>query len=184
MKKNRTYLSVTSAVCVAALWAALSLVGCVGVPQGNRISRLERETATENEAAKSTVEKLIKALDDRDAASVREMFSPYALENSPDLDEKIREMFEYYPGMDEEYECINPSSRSSDYGTVVHIINPVIFAESGGERYDIIICRYLRNDEDPSMEGVHLVEIIKEKDKPEGFKRMNEDDMPGVYVGE
>ena len=183
MRKNRTGIFKRPIMYLIMIGAVLSLISC-GRPQGNRLSRLERETETEDEAAKSTVEKLIKALDDMDATSVREMFSPYALENSPDLDKKIREMFKYYPGMDEEYEYINPSSRSSDYGTVVHIIKPVIFAESGGERCDIIICQYLRNDKDPSMEGVHLIEIIKEKDKPNGFKRMDEDDRPGVYIGE
>lgn len=161
----------------------LSLAAC-GRPQGNRLSKLEREARTEDEAKKITADKLIKALEDKDAASIRELFSPYALENSTDLDEKIQEMIDYYPGMDGEYVCVGSSSRSSDYGTIVHIINPVISAEKDGKEYEINICQYLRNDKDSSMEGVYLIEIIKEEDEWKCFKRMNEDDRPGVYVGE
>jgi hypothetical protein len=183
MRKNRTGFLKRPIVYLIMIGVVLSLMGC-GRPQGGRPSKLEREARTEDEAADLTAEKLIKALEDKDAASVRELFSPYALENSTDLDEKIQEMFEYYPGMDGEYRRTGSSSRSSDYGTVVHIINPVISAEKDGKKYEINICQYLRNDKDSSMEGVYLIEIIKEEDEWESFKHMNEDDRPGVYVGE
>lgn len=183
MRKNRTGFLKKPIVYLIMIGVVFSLISC-GRPQGNRLSRLEREARTEDEAKKVTADKLIKALENKDAASIRELFSPYALENSSDLDEKIQEMIDYYPGMDGKYECVGPSSRSSDYGTIVHIINPVIYAEKDGKKYEINICQYLRNDEDPSMEGVYLIEIIKEEDEWEGFKRMNEDDRPGVYVGE
>lgn len=183
MKNNRTGIFKKPIVYLVMIGVVFSLISC-GRPQGNRLSKLEREARTEDEAKKVTADKLIKALEDKDAAAIRELFSPYALENSSDLDEKIQEMIDYYPGMDGEYVCVGSSSRSSDYGTIVHIINPAISAEKDGKKYEINICQYLRNDEDHSMEGVYLIEIIKEEDEWEGFKHMNEDDRPGVYVGE
>ena len=138
----------------------------------------------EQEAADQTVQKLFEALEAGDAAAIRELFSPYAQANAKDLDSKIREMIEYYPGADGGYTGTSGSSESKRGDKFLHILDIELMVTDKGKEYELVICLQMRNDFDPSMEGVHLIEIIKVEDEPADFKWKNEDDAPGVYVAE
>ena len=138
----------------------------------------------EREAAEQVVEKLFRALEAGDEAAIRGLFSPYAIENAADLDGKIREMIDYYPGADGGYTGSCITTNDKDAGKIRQILDIALMVTDEGKDYELVICLQMRNDYEPSMEGVHLIEMIKVEEEPAGFQWKNEDDAPGVYVAE
>ena len=138
----------------------------------------------ENEAAEQVVNKLFDALEAGDEAAIKELFSPYAQENAVDLDGGIRKLIAYYPGADGGYTGSSRSSESNNFGKKQHDLNLTLTVTDKGQKYQIRICLIMRDDYDPSKEGVHLIEAIREEEKPSGFKWKMKDAVPGVYVGE
>lgn len=138
----------------------------------------------EQEAADQTVHKLFDALEAGDEAAIRNLFSPYALENAVDLEGKIQELIAYYPGADGGYTGASITTEDNDYGKKQHVLDIILTVTDKGQEYQIDICLQMRNDFDPSMEGVHLIEIIREEEKTADFIWKEKEDAPGVYVGE
>ena len=138
----------------------------------------------EQEAADKTVHKLFDALEAGDEAAIRNLFSPYALENADDLEGKIQELIAYYPGADGGYTGASITTEDNDYGKKQHVLDIILTVTNKGQEYQIDICLQMRNDFEPSMEGVHLIEIIREEEKGADFIWKEKEDAPGVYVGE
>lgn len=138
----------------------------------------------EQEAADRTAQELFKALEAGDEVAIRELFSPYARENAADLDGKIRELIAYYPGANGGYTGNSVSTESKRGNQFLHVLDITLTVTNDGQEYQIDICLQMRNDFEPSKEGVHLIEIIREEEKPEGFKWKEKEDAPGVYVAE
>ena len=138
----------------------------------------------EKEAANQVVKKLFDALETGDENAIRGLFSPYALQNVADLDRKIRELIAYYPGADGGYDGVAISKESKESGKYMHVLEIILTVTNEGQEYGIEICLHMRNDFEPSKEGVHLIEAIREVEKPSGFKWKTKDAAPGVYVAE
>lgn len=141
-------------------------------------------TREEQEAADRTAQTLFGALEAGDEAAIRGLFSPYALENAEQLEEKIRELLAYYPGADGGYQGVSISREHKDGSRYRHILNLTLTVKDKGQKYQINICLYMRDDFEPAREGVHLIEVIREEEKPADFKWKEEKDAPGVYVAE
>lgn len=122
-------------------------------------------------------------MENRDEDTIRSLFSPYALENTDDLDEKIKELIDYYPGIDEEYEGVADYAKDADYGKIQQVVDVILITMHDGKECRICICLQMQNDYDPSKEGVHFIEMIREEDHYEGFKWKNKEDSPGIYLG-
>lgn len=138
----------------------------------------------EQEAADQIVHKLFDALEAGDETAIRNLFSPYALENAANLEGKIRELIAYYPGANGGYQG-NAISREKKRGVkYMHVLDIILTVTNKGQEYQIDICLQMRNDFDLSMEGVHLIEIIREEEKGADFIWKDKEDAPGVYVGE
>lgn len=146
-----------------------------------RIAVSNRE---EQEAADQTVHKLFDALEAGDSTAIRNLFSPYALVNAVDLEGKIQELIAYYPGADGGYTGASITTEDNDYGKKQHVLDIILTVTNKGQEYQIDICLQMRNDFDTSMEGVHLIEIIREEEKGADFIWKEKEDAPGVYVGE
>ena len=141
-------------------------------------------TREEKEAADQVVQKLFNALEAGDEKAIRGLFSPFALENATDLDGKIRELIAYYPGADGGYDGAAISKESRDKGKYMHVLEIILTVTNEGQEYDLVICLQMENEFEPSKEGVHLIEIMKQEDEPAGFKWKTKDAAPGVYVAE
>lgn len=141
-------------------------------------------TREEKEAADQVVQKLFNALEAEDEKAIRGLFSPFALENATDLDGKVRELIAYYPGADGGYDGVAISKESWDKGKYMHVLEIILTVTNEGQEYDLVICLQMENEFEPSKEGVHLIEIMKQEDEPAGFKWKTKDAAPGVYVAE
>ena len=138
----------------------------------------------EKEAADRVVQELFDALEAGDEATIKGLFSTYAQENAVDLDVTTGKLIAYYPGADGGYTGSSRASEANNFGKKQHDLNLTLTVTDKGQEYQIRICLIMKDDYDPSREGIHLIEIIREEEKPSGFKWKMKDAPPGIYVGE
>ena len=110
------------------------------------------------------------------------MFSQYALENAEDLDGKIEELMDFYPGCNGGFDGMYHTHESTDYGVQTKVLNATYTVTNDNQEYYLIFTVQLRNDEEPDKVGLHLIEVITEEVMPEGFKFKNHKSAPGIYV--
>lgn len=184
-------------ICVALLCSVLLIPAATGCRKDGSSDKQPVQTidsgihgiiaigTDKRENVEQTVQKLFDALERKDASAVREMLSPYAKENISDVDKKIEALLQYYPGADGGYEGNCVESEGNHYGTKDQSIDIHLIVTDKGQKYDLNICLCVRYDEDPSKEGVHLIQMIKEEDKTDAYKWGWEidEDMPDILVG-
>lgn len=179
--KVKTLLSV---IC-----AALLLAGCAEIqtneneyPHSSLSGRIAASSREEHDAAEKATQTLFWALENKDAETIRDMFSPYAREHAANLDADIQRLIAYYPGADGEYEGAACVFEDNHYGVKEHSMDILLSVNDKGKEYRFNICLYLRNDNDTSKEGVYLIEVIREEEIPSDFFWKEPDDPPGIYV--
>ncbi len=157
----------------------MSMSGC---NFGSRLEYLEKTNRSEQEQADTKAKSITDALEAKDAESLKALFSTYAIENAKDLDEKIEELIEFYPGCNGGFEGGCSSRESSDYGVKTKVLNGVYTVTNDNQSYYLIFTIQSRNDKEPEKTGLHLIEVMTEEAMPEGFKWKNQKNDPGVYV--
>lgn len=173
-------------ICVALL-----LAGCAEIqtneneyPHSTLSGRIAVSSQEEHDSAEKATQTLFWALENKDAETIRNMFSPYAQEHAVNLDEDIQRLIAYYPGADGGYTGASITTEDNDYGKKQHVLDIILTVTNKGQEYQIDICLQMRNDFEPSMEGVHLIEVIREEEMPSDFFWKESDDPPGIYVWE
>lgn len=158
----------------------MELLGCHHYEsRGEYLTKVARE---EDEQSDEMMQSIVDALEAQDSNALKKLFSPYALKNAENLDEKIEELMNFYPGSNEgiEGDCI--SERKANYGNITLILTGDYTVTNDGKEYEVSFITIPQNDEEPEKEGLYLLEVMTEEAKPEGFKWRNEDDEPGIYV--
>ena len=148
----------------------------------NIIGTIAVSSREEKEVADFTIKSIFNALENKDANAIKSLFSDYAKTNSVNLDGKIIELINFYPGAEGGYEGAAASSESNDYGTKTHSLELIIDVENQVPSYRMIVSIYMREDYDPSKIGVHLIEVYYPDQVSKGFKHKNSNSIPGVYV--
>lgn len=157
-----------------------NIVGCGQTTKGRMLAK---QYNSDKEHADALFEVVTEALEEEDVEAIKELFSLYALENSEDLEEKIGELIEFYPGCNGGYEVVVPTHESTEqYGIKEYIIYPKYHVTNDGELYDLRLTVYMENDVEPNKEGLYSIQVMTDGAWPEGFKWRNEEDAPGVYV--
>lgn len=155
------------------------LTGCV---YKNKKEYLAKKTRIYDEQSDAIMQSILDALEAQDIEALKELFSPYMLENTEDLEQKMEELMEFYPGSEGgvEGDCI--SSRGAHYGDIVLMLNGTYTISNKNEIYEVNFVAYPQNDEEPDKEGIYLIEVMTEDAEPQGFKWKNEEDAPGIYI--
>ena len=169
-------------VLLLSVAAVISVTGCEKI---NREEMFAPRRSEEDRKSDEMMQSIMDALDAEDADALKALFSPYAQEEISDLDEKIEELIEYYPGSEGGFEGDCILKRSSDYGVITLMLNGDYEVTYGdGQQYEVDFVTYPQNDEEPEKIGLYLIEVMTEEAKPEGFKWRNETDEPGIYIME
>ena len=168
---------ILSGVTGVVLFCTLS--GCVPDNKDEGVSSYKNSDYTE---AENLYETIIAALETEDTKGIKELFSPYALENANELDEKIQELIEFFPGCNGGYEVVVPTYRSTDYGVVEYILYPKYTITNEDTIYQMRLTMYMENDSDKDKEGLYMIQIMTDDAWPDGFKWKDEADTPGIYV--
>jgi len=182
---------VVSIACLA--WAALAATFFTGCSREQDIQHQIQDecevqgtvvvsSQEEQAAADRTVRTLFKALEDGDEQAIIGMFSDYGSKEAEDLEGRVRELIRYYPGADGGYEGVGVSTEEKDNGRYLHALDLILTVKNNNATYKLGICLQMKNEFDPSMEGVHLIEVLTEDKIKNGATWKTKDDRPGVYV--
>ncbi|QEH69888.1 DUF5104 domain-containing protein [Cellulosilyticum sp. WCF-2] len=156
-----------------------SIMGC---NFRSRLDYLAESNRTDDEQSEATRQSIIDALEAQDAQGLKALFSKYALENAEDLDEKIEELMDFYPGCNGGFDGGCSTLEGTDYGVRTKVLNGTYTVTNDNQEYYLIFTIQIRNDEEPEKVGLHLIEVVTEETMPEGFKFKNQKDTPGIYV--
>lgn len=166
-------------VIMLACMLSLSMSGCI---HSSRLERMGREEKTYQDQSDETMQSIMTALKEQDAEKMKDLFSPYALEHVENIDEKIAELIEFYPGNESGFEGNCSMTGARNYGDVTVILTGNYTVANDEKEYEVSFITIPQNDEEPEKEGLYLIEVMTEEAEPEGFKWRNEDDEPGIYV--
>ena len=170
---------------IALLLSVVAVISVTGCEKINPEEMFAPRRSEEDRKSDEMMQSIVDALDAEDADALKALFSPYAQEEISDLDEKIEELIEYYPGSEGGFEGDCILKRSSDYGVITLMLNGDYEVTYGdGQQYEVDFVTYPQNDEEPEKIGLYLIEVMTEDAKPEGFKWRNETDDPGIYIME
>ena len=178
---------VLAAVVCAVVLGGTCLSGCLAQaksegPKSRIKGTIVVSSPEEQEAADAAVETLFAALEAGDEQAIKEMFSDYALENAPEIDENIEKLISYFPGADGGYDGVGVSTENKDQGKYQHVLDLILTVRNGDDTYKIGICLQMKNEFDPTREGVHLIEVIREEEMQSDFFWKESNDHPGIYV--
>ncbi len=165
------------ALMLGGIIVMIGLSGCHYKSRGEYMADAVRK---DYEQADMMMQSIMETLEAQDANALKELFSPYALKHTENLEEKIEELIEFYPGSDEGFEGDCSAKGGQHYGE--WIINGIYTVMSDSQEYEIRFITMPKNDEEPDKVGLYLIEVMTEEAKPEGFKWRNEEDEPGIYV--
>ena len=167
---------------VSVILICLVILNITGCTYENRLERMAQSAREEDEQSDEMMQSIMDALERQDAKALKNLFSPYALEHAENLDEKIQELLEFYPGKDGGFEGQCMSTGRRNYGDITVRLRGTYTVTNAGTTYEVRFVTIPQNDEEPEKEGLYLIEVMTEEAEPEGFKWRNEDDEPGIYV--
>lgn len=188
MKRGKLFATYGKKIIKGLRGLMLVTAGCLllgnvsGCGLNGREEHLAESNRTEKEQADELMQSVLEALEARDAEALKELFSAYALENAYDLDGKIEELMDFYPGCNGGYEGNVRSHRTSDRGETVYVIMPKYTVTNDDKTYEMRFTTYIENDVEAERLGLHIIEVMTEEAKPDGFKWKDEEDEPGIYV--
>lgn len=168
-------------IVMVMVWCLMlgNISGCGVGSQGDYLAETNQ---TEKEHADKMMQSVLDALEAGDAEGLKKLFSTYAQEHAYDLDGKIEELMEFYPGCDGGYEGNVRSHKTTDQGETVYVIMPKYTVKNGEESYQLRLTIYVENSVEDEKIGLYMIQVKTEEDKPDGFKWKDEEDEPGIYV--
>lgn len=137
---------------------------------------------TDKQQSDEMMNLVIQALENKNSQALKDLFSEYAKENTYDLDEKISELMEFYPGYEGEYTGNIRVHETTDRGVKIKAIHTPYKMKYGEIEYEISITFYVQNDVDKSKMGLYMIEVLEPEAEPNGFKWKDEEDEPGIYI--
>ncbi len=122
---------------------------------------------SDQEISDKTVEKIIKAINEKDADSVKSIFSKDATDKSGDMDENIQKLFSF---IDEEIVSYEKSSsagsfESFDSNYKIKLIDSYYYVSTANNKYFFLIDNYSINTKNPECQGVKLLLIVNAEDR-------------------
>lgn len=115
------------------------------------------------ESSRNLGEDVLKCFDNDDVSGLKELFCSATVARNEDIEEQIKDAFDFYEGKSTTYGSITaPEERSIRNGRVVKInSNPFILdiETDEGKKYDIKIYAYTINEEHPDFVGISEINI-------------------------
>lgn len=158
--------------------SAIYLILSIFLLTGCEIHPKESDQVQSDKLMKSIIE----ALEDKDEKALKELFSKYAIENTDNLDEKIEELIEFYPGSDGGYTGNATMHKTAEYGDIIKVISTHYKVKDSSQNYKMTITTYVENDIDSDKIGLYSIEVLIPDADYDGFKWRDEEDAPGIYI--
>lgn len=147
---------------ILLIFLCFTLAGCMfrGKP---RVEQLNEETSSEKEIADNMMENITEALDNGDAEALKELYAKPAIEATPDLDEQIEALIDYYQGRTDSYNGTIHSSTSYKSGKSILEINGMYQLVTTEETYQIDFYHKPVDDINEDEIGLYKMEIVTQE---------------------
>ena len=126
---------------------------------------------SDQKVSDNIVEKIIDGINNKDADTIKELFSEYAIDNSESIDEDIQYLFELIDGNVVSYEESSPagSFESSDKDYKIKLISSYYYVSTATEKYYFLIDNYSKNTFESEKQGVKCLIVVKAEDRLKVF---------------
>jgi len=180
---------------VVALFIVVLLASCALLPFGQSFGFNDDN----HEQADAQMEKIADAVNSHDAAALKAMFSPRALEKATDLDEGLDYLLSYFPngGLAWERDTVNSEGRNS-HGVETELLKAFYTVSADGNDYRFFFADFTVNDfVDPDNVGIYGIGVTPQTETRHSgtsesffwwtgsirYDESDNDGYPGVYVG-
>ena len=194
VKQERIELKkVTRSLWIILMVLALTACGKnTGAQRDEKLAEsdlLTHEYTYKNEYDRIALEQLvilIQAIQDKDASTIKSMFSKKAQKEIKDLDTKIDKLIETFPEWQANYEPdFSGYGKNAKRSEITRWTKPTFDFDEDGKRFRLHFCYYYEADGDPDMLGMYLIQI-KERDYAygDGFHMQTdgESSAPDIYM--
>ena len=167
---------------VLGISCCILIASMMGCQFSSRAEYLAKTNQSDKEQADATMQAIIDALEEQNSESLKTLFSQYAIENTENLDEKIEELMDFYPGCSDGFEGSYNTQEINNYGVKIQVLNGIYTVSNNEETYRVGFTLQVRNDKEPDKVGLYLIEVMTPEARPEGFKWKGINHDPGIYV--
>ena len=133
---------------------ALGLASCSSLKDGVW-------SADNRQTAEDRFQQIVKAIEEKDAEGLKNLFSPNALKEAENIDDGIAYLFEYFKGDVRSVDHALDVTGSSDHGdkiTTIRCQSTVVAKVT----YIVFFIDVIEDTEDPDNVGLYMLQIFKE----------------------
>ena len=137
-------------------------------------------TANDRQTAEDRYQQIMKAIEEKDAEGLKNMFSPNALEEAEDIDGGIAYLMEYIKGDVWSTDLALHVTESNDHGDKIKTIRCQATVATG--TYIVFFIDIIQDTKDPDNVGLYMIQIFKKSETDEQqYDWGNEYKCAGVY---
>lgn len=170
---------------VALLMSMLLLLPACTLSQNTSEGEGNMVYTDEDSVARSRFEQILEAIENRDNAMLKSLYSEKALSESENIDESIDRLFELIKGSVESWELEGWSSGESiRSGEKNRQIRAWFILTTTEGTYKLFMLDYDSDTIEPSNQGLYALRAIDAEDEDEYFTSWQKMKIPGVFVPE
>ncbi|MCO7136717.1 DUF5104 domain-containing protein [[Clostridium] leptum] len=148
--------------------------------------KLERFFDNDAQVAEDTLEKLLSAIENKDEAGLKELFSQKAIAEDPDLDESILRLFDFFQGEILSYDDwggpFSGMSRNGD-GNSYKYLESTCDVETSKQNYRFAVQQFTIDTANPDNIGISSLYVILFEDTDEQYAYLGDGEWtPGINV--
>ncbi len=160
-----------------------SLCACTFGIRDSWISLRTRILNRSEENANSRIQQIVEALNARDKAAVKAVFSPNVQNEAVTIDAGIDYLFDLIPEKIENYERNTESSDTSmEYGKKVEMTRTWYTISTEHNTYAFFLLEYTADTNNPENVGLFALRACKSEDKDTQFTYWQDMQIAGIYV--
>ena len=137
----------------------------------------------DHEIADVRFEEIIKALDNKDKKSIKNMFSTNSLKEANDIDSGINYLLEFYNGevISKEAAYTGKNSTNSN-GEKTSELDCMYLVKTDVDEYLVFFIYKIEDTKDPDNIGLYMLQIIKQANRENEFDWGNKIRCAGIYI--
>ena len=128
-------------------------------------------------------EQLLDAIGKNDADAVNKLFSEKAKAEAEGHEANIEVLFEFVQGNVISWNRLwRHGSKTSTYGIQSNLVRTMYEVKTDVDEYMLYIYDYVRDDTDPTNQGIYYLRVFKAEDRDLYYKSTEGSIVPGIYI--
>ncbi len=148
-------------VFITVILFAMFSASCISYSDFNKLYIVDADDLSQD-----TVDKIIEAVNDKDATGLKTMFSKNTCDNAPEIEEDIARLFEFVQGEITDYGITSGphTSKKSEGSKIESDIDICFYIQTTENKYHIALHERIIDTVDKNNVGILCFEIIRDVD--------------------